>query len=81
MRGIDCPELKTPEGQVAKEFVEDELKDCKIVVIQTFKKIDIYGRYVCDLFYQPGETGKEKIASNGNFLNQELLDEGLAELM
>lgn len=81
LRGIDCPELSTPEGQKAKEFVENELKNCFIAVIQTFKKIDVYGRYVCDLFYLEGETDKELIAEEGNFLNQRLLDEGLAELI
>jgi len=81
LRGIDCPEISTPQGQKAKKFVEDQLKGCKTVVIQTFKKIDMYGRYVCDLFYFKGETDKEIIAEKGNFLNQELLDNGLAVLL
>ena len=81
LRGIDCPELSTPEGQRAKEFVQEQLKGCERVIIQTFKRIDIYGRYVCDLFYLAGETDKEFIASKGNFLNQRLLDEGLAKLI
>jgi endonuclease YncB( thermonuclease family) len=81
LRGIDCPEVSTPEGQKAKEFVENRLKNCFIVVIQTFKKIDVHGRYVCDLFYLEDETDKELIAEEGAFLNQELLDEGLAVLI
>lgn len=78
LRGIDCPELSTEEGQKAKEFVEAQLQNCEVVVVQTFKRIDIYGRYVCDLFYMPHETDKERIAEKGTFLNQELLSAKLA---
>jgi endonuclease YncB( thermonuclease family) len=62
-----------------KDFVEVKLKDCFIVVIQTFKKIDVYGRYVCDLFYLEDETDKEFIAEKGNFLNEELLSAKFAQ--
>ena len=81
LRGIDCPEISTPEGKKAKEFVENKLKSCFIVVIQTFKKIDVHGRYVCDLFYLEDEIDKEVIALEGHFLNQELLDSGLARII
>ena len=81
LRAIDCPEASTPEGQKAKSYVEDQLKDCKTAVIQTFKRIDVYGRYVCDVFYLKGEADKELVAEKGNFLNQKLLDEGLAVLL
>lgn len=80
LRGIDCPEISTEEGERAKEFVQNELSNCEVVVVQTFKRIDIYGRYVCDLFYLPHETDKEKIAVKGEFLNQRLLNAGLAKL-
>ena len=41
-------------------------------------KIDIYGRYVGHIFYSLKETDKDKIFSEGNYLNQELLNRGLA---
>lgn len=81
LRGIDCPEVSTPQGQRAKKFVQQELSDCIVVVIQTFKRIDLHGRYVVDVFYLKDETAKEFIVVKGNFLNQRLLDEDLAVLL
>ena len=80
LRGIDCPSISTHKGQSAKEFVEHQLRVNDLVVIQTFKKIDIYGRYLVDIFYLQGATDKELIVSKGNFLNQELLNRDLAVL-
>jgi len=79
LRGIDCPELKTEAGQRAKRFVESKLKGLPFIVIRTYKEqVDIHARYLTDVFYLPGETDEAAVASQGNFLNQELLDERLA---
>ena len=67
LRGIDTPELKTPEGEKAKVFVQEILKKAKIIMIKTYRK-DKYDRYLADIF-----VGSKKI-----FLNQKLLDEKLA---
>ena len=80
LRGIDCPEISTEEGRQAKRFTEGRLPTNRQIVLQTFKT-DLHGRYVADVFFLEGETDKEFIASKGNFLNQELLDAGLARLM
>jgi len=80
LRGIDCPELSSEEGKRAKRFVEQRLPPNRPIVIQTFKT-DLHGRYVADIFYLEGERDKEFIATEGNFLNQELLSAGLAELV
>ena len=37
LRGIDCPEIDTEEGQRAKRFVESRLKDCDFIVVKTCK--------------------------------------------
>ncbi len=66
-RGIDCPEINTPEGKVAKTFVEEKLKRTKIIMIKTYRK-DKYDRYLADIF----------VGSKERFLNQQLLDEKLA---
>ena len=50
------------------------------VVIRTYKS-GKFGRFIVDLWHLPGETDKEKILSQGLFLNQDLLDKGLAEKM
>ncbi len=44
-------------------------------------KIDIYGRYIGHVFYSITERDKSKIFTKGRYLNQELLDKGLAVAM
>ena len=76
-RGIDCPELSTPDGQKVKRFIESRLKPNDFVIIKTHKD-DKYGRYLVDVFYLMGETNGDKVAAEGKYLNQELLDNRLA---
>jgi len=70
---IDAPEKDTKEGRKAFEHVRDTLARVQFVVIKT-NKIDIYGRYVAHVFYSFGQTDKEKIFTDGRYLNQELLN-------
>jgi micrococcal nuclease len=91
LRGIDCPEMSTQKGEQAKQFVLDELQKCAIahdpalnreatpplVAVKTYKQ-GMYGRYIVDVYYLPGESSPEKITKNGKLLNQVLLDKGLA---
>jgi endonuclease YncB( thermonuclease family) len=67
-RGIDAPEMNTPEGKKAREFVVGELAKVDHVIL-TSTKADKYGRYLADIYYGP---------EDGVHLNQRLLDEGLA---
>ena len=76
-RGIDCPEISTPEGQKAKLLVESRLLPCEFIVIKTYWD-DKYGRMLVDVFYKKGEKDPQKLADEGTFLNQELLDNRLA---
>ena len=68
LRGIDAPEIDTPEGKKSKKFVERELSQVNHIIL-TSSRSDKYGRYLADVFYGEGD---------GQFLNQRLLDEGLA---
>jgi len=77
LRGVDTPELGTPAGRRAKEFVKKTLAGCGTVVVKTYKT-DAYARYVADLFHHAGVERKEEIFDRGHFLNQQLLDERLA---
>lgn len=77
-RGINTPEIDTPEGKSAERFVRNVLKDCPIIVIQSHK-VDKYARYLADIFYLSGCTDGNTILRDGTYLNQELLDKGLAE--
>jgi micrococcal nuclease len=78
---INTPEIKgeeRPEGLKVKQYVEDTLAQCPAVVIKTYK-LGKYGRYIADLYYLPGSDDPEEILANGTYLNQELLDKGMAE--
>ncbi|MBU0469813.1 MAG: thermonuclease family protein [Candidatus Omnitrophica bacterium] len=83
LRGINTEEMKNDDeekaraAQLAKEFVIKQLANVERIVFQSFK-VDLYGRYVADVFYLPGEKDKERIFQQGRFLNQDLLDAGLA---
>jgi endonuclease YncB( thermonuclease family) len=76
LRGIDTPELSEPKGQKAKVFVENALKDVPFIMIKTFKS-DKYDRYLADIFYYKS-TVANKILEKGSYLNQQLLELGLA---
>lgn len=79
LRGIDCPELSTERGQRAKKFVQNELKNCDFIIIKTHKdKVDKYDRYITDIFYMRDKDNAQVVLKEGNFLNQELLDNHLA---
>ena len=79
LRGINCPEAGTPEGQRAKKFVERLLLPGSTVVIQSHKcRTDRYGRFVADVFYAPGVADAARILGDAVYLNQQLLDRGHA---
>jgi micrococcal nuclease len=67
LRGLDAPEIISREGKEAKAFVEKQITG-KQVLIKTVKS-DKYDRYLADVFV------------NGEYLNQKLLEQGLAVLM
>ena len=48
LRGLDCPEMDTPEGKAAKRFVDTLLLDATEVTIAT-SKVDKYDRYLADV--------------------------------
>jgi endonuclease YncB( thermonuclease family) len=75
LRGIDTPELGSPEGEKSKRFVEKRLKGLPFVVIKTYKS-DKYDRYLTDLFFLPGVHDPERVAAEGRFLNREVVEKG-----
>ncbi len=80
LRGINCYEINDPNGLgiQAKEFVEKELQDAAWVLIVTYKT-DKFGRYVADIYYSSVYETEEELLAKGHFLNQRLLDAGLAK--
>ena len=74
---IDAPTIDAKEGMRTKEFVEKVLKDVPFIVIKCHFR-DKFDRYLVDLLYLEGEEEPQVVLDEGKFLNQELLDEGLA---
>lgn len=79
-RGIDAPEMSTKKGVRVKEFVEATLSKCPFIVIRS-TELGKYGRPISDIFYMENEPDPHVVAGKGIFLNQQLLDLGLAKLM
>ncbi len=78
LRGIDAFELGTSAGQSAKDYVVSRLKGCKFLAVKTYGR-DKFTRYLVDIFYAKQATDFERLTQKGKFLNEELLDKGLAE--
>jgi len=64
LRGIDAPELRTPEGKAARDFVCRELRDVPSIILRSSRS-GKFGRYLSDVFYKSGPGEK--------FLANELL--------
>ena len=77
LRGIDAAELSRTAGQLARDFVSDQMASVPFVVITTSRP-GKYGRYLADVFYEAGESDPEVVAGKGRFLNRELLRKKLA---
>jgi endonuclease YncB( thermonuclease family) len=78
---IDCPAMDEEKGRKACAFVREQMAKTDFVMVQTHK-IDIYGRYVGHVFYSLSqETDKLKIFKEGRYLNQELVEKGLATFL
>ena len=80
LRAIDAPEITTKLGRQARIFVQELIGRNPKVVIKSYKD-DKYGRYLVDVFVGPRGMDAEAIAREGVYLNQLLLDKGLAVLM
>jgi endonuclease YncB( thermonuclease family) len=77
---IDCAEMKTLEGKKAFRFVRDKIVDLDFVVIKT-NKVDIFGRYVGDIFYDPTSSlNLDEIFLKGVHLNEEIVGKGFARV-
>ncbi len=80
LAGIDAPAIDEPEGEKACRYVLNQLARAKFVMVKT-NKIDVYGRYIGHVFYSLKEASMDEVFQNGSYLNQELVDEGLAGIV
>jgi len=79
LKGINTPEISSSDGQRAKIFLERFFADHPRVIIRSVKT-GVYGRWLADIFVMDGEFDPMVCAREGQYLNQVLLDEGLASL-
>ena len=70
LRGIDCPEIDTKEGQEAKKFVESVLRNVPYLTVLSSQNAS-YDRYEADVFFNDKE-GQQ------TYLNNLLLEKGYA---
>ena len=77
LRAIDTPELKTEGGKRAKDYLEGILEEADEFVVTT-TKVDLYDRYLTDIFVAPGEADMQAVANEGRYINRELIEEGFA---
>jgi len=83
LANIDCKEIHSEKGQDAYHFLRDKLGNIDKVMIQT-KKIDIYGRYLGHIFYDPNpqlnKFDNAEIFEKGVYLNEEIIRKGFGEV-
>ena len=81
---IDAPELKTAAGRKSHHHLRDLCASIEKVVLKT-NKIDIYGRFLVDIFYMEGDlkrgTTQADIFTKGIYLNQKLVSDGVVEVL
>lgn len=77
LKGIDAPEIDTPAGRLAAGFLKEHFARCPRIILRSIKA-EMYGRWLADIFTLPGCLDPYKIAAEGEYLNQTLLDQGLA---
>jgi endonuclease YncB( thermonuclease family) len=75
LRGIDCPELKTKDGDAAKAYVQSLVKEADRVVVRSSRS-DNWDRYLADVFIP--KSGEDNSATDV-FLNNLLMETGHAE--
>lgn len=80
LKGIDSAEIDTEEGKESALALMQILDKIPFLVVKTIK-VDIYGRYVADVFFSDkNEIDAQKVADEGIYLNQLLLDRGLVKI-
>jgi micrococcal nuclease len=80
LAAVDAAPLNEDGGKEAFEYVREQMSKAKTIVVRTGKE-DRHGRYVMHVFYSLEEdANKERVFQTGRWLNQELLDRGLARI-
>jgi len=86
LRGVDAPEINSKDGKRSCKILKNILEDIPFLIIKT-TKIDIYGRYVADIYASPSgrskplhrqsEGGLMNIVSKEAVSPQQVADQGI----
>ena len=80
LAAVDAPPINEDGGEDAFAYVRDQMAKSKKIVIRTSKE-DVHGRFVGHVFYSLDERMEwGRVYRDGRWLNQELLDRGLARV-
>lgn len=67
LRGLDAPELNTPEGKTARDWLAARLPENTAVIVQTVKdRSDKYGRMLADVWLPGGHSINDELIASGN---------------
>lgn len=77
MRSVSTPDKGFAGAEKARRFIEKRIDFRMPVIIKTYGS-DKYERYLVDVLYLDKKSEPGKILAEGRFLNQDLLDAGLA---
>ncbi len=77
LRGLDCPEVGTPEGDEARAFARSHLKEAQLILVRSSRS-DKYDRYLADVWIP---AGSESDPATDIYLNNLLLETGRAVRM
>ncbi len=65
LRGVDAPELKTPEGEIAKLAVAEWFMQATVVVVETYRDQQSFARWIADV-YLDGQSLAERLIASGH---------------
>jgi micrococcal nuclease len=71
LRGVNAPELNTPEGKVAQQFVQKLLKPTPYpeengqVVVESYRDQQSFARWVCDVWLGDGRSLADVLVEAG----------------
>ena len=75
---MDAPARDTADSARGRRYVREQLAVARSIVVKTVKT-DLHGPYVAHVFYAFNNRGIESTFLKGRYLNQELVDKGLAK--
>lgn len=65
LHGVDAPELRTPEGDAAKAFVDPLLTPTTPLLVRSYKDEQSFARWVVDIWFADGRSLADVLVDAG----------------